>query len=108
MKFGVNLEQHLDQPRATSDAAAETLLAQIHGTVTRFAFEQRVAGALRAHEAFDSVLAAHVDALDDVSRMLRGSLRYSSVEVRAQAEKAVTRLDKELAYLRTLQGGGDE
>lgn len=84
------------RPGSCEDVAVKAL--------ARVAFEARLTGAAKARESFDGVLAGHVDALDDVSRMLRGSLRSNSATLRNQAEKTATRLDKEIEFLRTIIG----
>ena len=84
------------------DAALNTLFAQIRPVVYQWAGEQRIEGALQAHDSFDGVLTEHVLALEEARDKLSELLELSLVPWRANIQAAYDLVDEQIRYVRAL------
>lgn len=84
------------RPGSCEEAAVKAL--------TAFAFEERLAGAAKAHETFDGILAEHALALEEARDMLREVRRLTIFPADKQGEmdRAIHMLDEQLTYVRAL------
>ena len=82
------------------DAALNTLFAQLWPVVYQWAGEQRIEGALQAHDSFDGILSEHVLALEEI----RDDLRHHAAAAMAWpgAREAIQKLDEQIRYVRAL------
>lgn len=80
------------RPGSCEAAAIEAL--------TAFAFEERLAGAAKAHESFDGILAEHALALEEARDELR---KYAAAAMHWHGvPRAMEMLDEQIQYVRAL------
>jgi hypothetical protein len=83
--------------RRVLDLAADALAS--------FAEEQRLVGAVKAHDSFDGILAEHALALEEARDMLGEGLDtglFDADEQRTTIQRATGIIDDQITYVRTL------